>query len=162
MKKETLRMDEKDKKILQMLKSDCKMPVKNISKAINSPVTTVYSKIKKMEKTGVIKGYKAVLDNKKLGSAVTAFVCVSLMPSHVRCSSCNKELRNEIKTDVTEELKKLPEVECIYMVTGPWDIIMQLKSESVESVGELITKKIRSISGIMNTLTLMSVKEVKG
>ncbi len=161
MKKETLRMDEKDKKILQMLKSDCKTPVRNISKAINSPVTTVYSKIKKMEKMGIIKGYRAVLDDKKLGSCVTSFVCISLMPDSVKCSSCDKEMKAETKVDVADELRKLPEVECIHMVTGPWDIILQLKSESVENVGEIITKKIRTISGIMNTLTLMSVKEIK-
>jgi len=161
MKKDTLRLDEKDRKILQMLKANCKAPVKKISKAINSPITTVYSKIKKMEKTGVIKGYKAVLDDKKLGSDVTSFVCISVMPNHIKCSSCGKEMKNETRVDITEELRKLPEVEHIHMVTGPWDIILQLKAESVEEVGEIVTKKIRSISGIMNTLTLMSIKEVK-
>jgi len=161
MKKETFKLDEKDRKILKMLKGDCKTPVKNIAKTINSPITTVYSKIKKMEKTGVIKSYKAVLDDKKLGTGVTAFVCISMMPNHVKCSVCGKEIKQMDKIDIGEELRKLAEVEYIHMVTGPWDIILQLKAESVENAGEIVTNKIRTIQGVMNTLTLVSLKDIK-
>lgn len=154
MKKNKIKLDEKDLKIIQMLRDDCKMPVKNISKKIGSPITTVYSKIKKMEKTGVIKGYKAIVDDKKLGRGVTAFICISCVPGNVNNTS-SKSGRSE--ENISKKLSEIPEIEDVYVVTGPWDIILKLKAESVEEIGDISLKRIRTIEGVMNTLTLVSI-----
>ncbi len=161
MNKDIIKLDSKDKKILKMLKQDCKMSVKNIAKQINSPITTVYSKIKRMEKTGVIKGYRAILNDKKMGVDVTAFVCISCMPSHLKGSGEDR-LKSDIKNNlICKRLLEIPEIEEIQVVTGPWDIIAKIKAESVDMVGEIAFNEIRGIEGVTNTLTLVSIGDIK-
>ena len=70
-------LDNKDIKILELLQENCKLSSREIAKEINSPITTVFTKIKRMEKLGFIKGYKAVLDAKALGQGATAFILAS-------------------------------------------------------------------------------------
>lgn len=72
-----VKLDEKDREILGMLMKDAKVSAKDISAMIDSPITTVYSRIKRLEDAGVIKGYKPILDAVKLGRPTTAFIFVS-------------------------------------------------------------------------------------
>jgi DNA-binding Lrp family transcriptional regulator len=73
----SLKLDEKDLAILNLLQKNCKMTAKEIAKKINSPITTVFAKIKRMEQQGIIKEYRAILDHKKLNFGVTAFILAS-------------------------------------------------------------------------------------
>jgi DNA-binding Lrp family transcriptional regulator len=63
-------LDEKDREILRMLMEDAKASAKNIAAKIDAPITTVYSRIKRLEDAGVISGYKTVVDAGKLGPEV--------------------------------------------------------------------------------------------
>ena len=69
--------DEKDLEILRILQEDAKTPVREIGRRIEAPITTVYSRIKRLEDSGVIEGYKPVLDSEKLGKPTTAFILAS-------------------------------------------------------------------------------------
>ena len=71
-------VDEKDLKILRLLQEDAKIPAKEISRRIGSPITTVYSRIKKLEEAGVITGYRPILDAGALGRPTTAFIFASI------------------------------------------------------------------------------------
>ena len=67
-------LDEKDLEILRLLQTDAKTTAKSISRKINSPITTVYSRINRMEEAGIINSYKTVLNPHKLGKPTTAFI----------------------------------------------------------------------------------------
>ena len=67
-------LDAIDKKILRLLQEDAKMTASHMSEKIGSPITTIYSRIKRLEDSGVIKGYKPVLDYEKLQRSTTAFI----------------------------------------------------------------------------------------
>ncbi|MHA1835102.1 MAG: Lrp/AsnC family transcriptional regulator, partial [Candidatus Baldrarchaeia archaeon] len=62
-----MKLDEKDIKILNLIQENCKLTAREIAKRINSPITTVFARIKRLEKRGIIKGYKAILNAEKLG-----------------------------------------------------------------------------------------------
>ncbi|MEM4484125.1 MAG: winged helix-turn-helix transcriptional regulator, partial [Candidatus Methanomethylicia archaeon] len=70
-------IDDRDKEILRILQRDGKATVKDLARIVNSPVTTVYSRVKRLERDGYIKNYVAILDEKKLGFSTTAFILVS-------------------------------------------------------------------------------------
>ena len=67
-------MDKKDAKILKVLKENAKLSTQQISKKTLIPITTVHHRIKKMEKEGVINGYTTIVDNKKIGKNIAAYV----------------------------------------------------------------------------------------
>ncbi len=73
-------MDEKDNILLRELLKDSKRSVQELSKAVKIPTTTVFNRVKALEKQGVIKQYTVKLDNKKAGR-IQAFFEVSLNPS---------------------------------------------------------------------------------
>ena len=85
-------MDEKDKILLNELKKNSKRSVQELSKATKIPSTTVYNRIKALEKEGIIKHYSVKLDNKKVGK-IQAFFEVTVNPNAV------SEFIKKIKAD---------------------------------------------------------------
>lgn len=143
------KLDEKDIKILNFLQKNCKLTTKTIAKQINSPITTVFAKIKRMEELGIIKGYKAILDSKKLDMGTTAFVFVSF--SYTMLGTERSPSQREIAT----EISKFPEVQEVHIVTGDWDILIKIKAKDVNAIGKFVVDKLRLVKGIEKTLTCM-------
>ena len=69
----------------------------------------------------------------------------------------NSELGQE--TQIVNELKKIPQVREVYPVYGVYDVLMVIESGSMEELREAITTRVRKLSGIKSTLTMIIVKE---
>lgn len=140
-------LDNKDKEILEVLKHHAKWTTHHISKRSLIPVTTVHNRIKKMESMGIIKGYTAILDHKKLGEAISAFVLADI--------SCENAVQrgNEILT----ELEKFKEVHEAYTLTGNHDIIMRISVKDIEKLNDFIGR-INAIKGVSRAHTFVILK----
>jgi len=142
------RLDEKDVKILDLLQRDCKMTAKTIAQKIDSPVTTVFAKIKRMEELDIIKAYKAILDSERLNKETTAFILASF----------SYRLEGErllSQREIAKQVGKFPEVQEVHIITGDWDILIKVKEKDVGTIGEFVIDKLRTIKGIEKTLTCM-------
>ncbi|MGC8849894.1 MAG: Lrp/AsnC family transcriptional regulator, partial [Candidatus Bathyarchaeia archaeon] len=73
-----MKLDKLDLKILRILQENCKLSAREIASELDVPITTVYSRIKRMEDSGLIKAYRALLDPKKIGKGATAFILASV------------------------------------------------------------------------------------
>jgi len=151
----TVTLDEKDRDILRLLMEDAKMSAKDISIRIESPITTVYSRIKRLEDTGVIRGYKPILDAGKLGRPTTAFIFVSFT---YRPPGADKDLNQR---EVAKIVGKYPEVQEVHIITGDWDFLIKVKEKDVNAVGRFVVDKLRTVPGISKTLTIMVFDPVK-
>ncbi len=69
-------LDSRDLQILRIIQENCRLTSREIADKIDSPVTTVFAKIRRFEKLGLISGYHAVLKANKLGAGTTAFIFV--------------------------------------------------------------------------------------
>ena len=150
-----LKLDEKDLEILALTQKNCKLPAREIAREINSPITTVFAKIKRMEDLGIIKGYKAILDSQKLNCGATAFILASVS---YRMKDKEKMISQR---DIAEEIAKFPEVQEAHIITGDWDLMIKLKAENVDSVGKFVIDKLRLVKGIEKTLTCMVFETCK-
>jgi Lrp/AsnC family leucine-responsive transcriptional regulator len=143
------KLDEKDIAILALVQRDCKLTAREIASKIDSPITTVFAKIKRMEEHGVIKEYRAVLDPKKLDCGTTAFILASVTYG----------IRNEEKPfsqrERAAEIAKFPEVQEVHIITGDWDLLIKLRAESVDTIGQFVIDRLRFVRGIEKTLTCM-------
>ncbi|MBS7637172.1 Lrp/AsnC family transcriptional regulator [Candidatus Bathyarchaeota archaeon] len=144
----SLKFDEKDLAILDLLQKNCKMTAKEIARKINSPITTVFAKIKRMEQQGIIKEYRAILDHKKLNFGVTAFILASFS------YRVDKEVPLSQRA-IAEQISKFPEVQEVHIISGDWDILIKVKDKDVDSVGRFVIDKLRTVKGIEKTLTCM-------
>ena len=74
-------MDKVDKKIIQMLQENARIPVKEIAKEVFLSSPAVSARIDRLYQDGLIKGYHMVIDRTKLGYDVTAFISLELSPT---------------------------------------------------------------------------------
>jgi DNA-binding Lrp family transcriptional regulator len=142
------KLDQKDFSILALLQKNCKMTAKEIARRIDSPVTTVFAKIKRMEKMGIIKGYKAVLDAKKLQRGATAFILASF----------SYRLRGEellSQREIMRQIAVFPEVQEVHIITGDWDLLIKVREKDVDAIGNFVIDRLRTVKGIEKTLTCM-------
>jgi DNA-binding Lrp family transcriptional regulator len=142
------RLDEKDLGILDLLQKNCRMTAREIAQTIESPVTTVFAKMKRMEEMGIIKDYKAVLNAQKLNRGTTAFILASF-------SYRSKEGASLSQRKIAKEIAMFPEVQGVHIITGDWDILIKIKEKDVESIGRFVIDKLRFVKGIEKTLTCM-------
>ncbi|MEM5875321.1 MAG: Lrp/AsnC family transcriptional regulator [Candidatus Aenigmatarchaeota archaeon] len=143
-------MDDVDKIIINELQKNCKITTKKLARKLNLPISTVFTRIKNLERQGIIKEYKAILDAKKLNKSTTAFILLSYDPSY--------KISQE---KVAKKLSLIPNVQEVHIITGEWDILIKIKSENVEELGRIILNKIREIEGIEKSYSLIVLKTIK-
>ena len=139
-------LDKKDIEILRIVQRNSKITTREIARQLNIPVTTVFTRIKKLEQKGIIKEYRAILNEKKLGKGTTAFILASFS-----YRTQNKELLSQ--RELAREIAKFPEVQEVHIITGDWDLLIKVKAKNVEAIGKFVIDKLRLIKGIEKTLT---------
>jgi len=143
------KLDDKDLAILTMIQENCKLTARQIAKKIDSPITTVFAKINRMEELGIIKEYRAILDPRKLNCSTTAFILAS-----VSYRTKNSDVLIPQRA-IAKEIAKFPDVQEVHIITGDWDLLIKLKAENVDSIGKFVIDKLRLVRGIEKTLTCM-------
>ncbi|MEW6035931.1 MAG: Lrp/AsnC family transcriptional regulator [Candidatus Micrarchaeota archaeon] len=143
-------MDEVDEDILGELRKDAKVSLKLLARRFGIPLSTLYQRIKKLEEGGIIRNYTVNLDWRKLGFGITAFVMVFVDTTKLR------ELRKS-QDEILVELSRLPFVYDATMVTGESDLLLKVRARDTDHLGKLITEKIQSVPGIVNTKTMVSI-----
>ena len=147
-------LDDIDKQILSLLQEDAKMTASNMSKKIGSPITTIYSRIKRLEDSGVIKGYKPVLDYGKLQRSTTAFIFANF----------DRQLFGTAGYEdysVFEAVSMFPEVQEVHIISGEWDLLIKVKVIDSEAIGEFIMNKLKLVPGLMEIISCMVLRTGK-
>jgi len=115
-----MNLDDTDVKILKTFISDARLSSRQISKKSGVSIGTVLSRMRRMEKEGVIRGYTAVVDHEKLGYQLTVLIEVTVSKGRLL------EMENEIA--------RMPNVCCVYDVTGLTDAFVIAKFKSREEL----------------------------
>lgn len=145
-------LDEIDKKIIQLLSENAKQSIKEIADKVSISKTPVYERIKKLERSGIIEKYIAVIDKKKLVDGMYVFCSVSL----------NEQKLNEIEI-FKKEIKKIPEVlECYLMGGGITDFLLKVLVKNLDDYHQFSSGKLaalNNVSQIRSTFVLEVVKK---
>jgi DNA-binding Lrp family transcriptional regulator len=142
-----MHLDETDVKILKALTLDARLSSRQIAKQCGVSIGTVLSRIKRMENEGIIRGYSALLDHEKLGYELTVVSEITVSKGRL--------------LEVENEIARLPNVCCVYDVTGLIDAMMVAKFKNREELGKF-TKRLLAIPFVERTNThvvLTSIKE---
>ena len=136
-----IELDEIDLGILALLQENCRTPLARIGEQVDLTPPSVIERVKKLEDSGVIRGYHAILDARLLGMDITAFIGVSV--SHPRLIEAF-----EHEVDQIEDV-----LEC-HHVTGGYTLLLKVKSVNTSSLEALISR-LRSINGVEKTETMV-------
>lgn len=140
-------MDHIDTKILQCLTKDARMNASQISQKVNLSISAVIERMKKMEASGLIKGYTAVIDEKMAGYNVQAMISIRL--EHPKY---NEEFNRQMCAH--ERV-----MECFY-ITGDFDYIARIGVSSTEELTKVLND-IKQIDGVSLTRTYVVLDNVK-
>lgn len=144
-----MKLDDRDLEILRILQGDGKASAREIAERLGCPVTTIYSRIRRLEELGVIRGYKAILDARRLGRPTTAFILASFA---YRTPGIRETLDQR---EIAREISRFQEVQEVHIITGDWDILIKVKARDVAEIGRFVVDKLRMVRGIEKTLTCM-------
>lgn len=143
---ERMSIDDTDRRILVELIRDCRRSYRAIAKRAGTSVGTVLTRIRRMEKTGVIKGYAAILDQERLGYQLTVIAEITV--------SKGKLLEME------EAIGRLPNTCAVYDVTGLTDAVVVAKFHSREELSRF-TKSLLAMPFVDRTNTHVVLTTVK-
>jgi len=141
-----MHLDETDVKILNALTLNARLSSRQIAKQCDVSIGTVLSRIKKMEKEGIIKGYSVLLDHEKLGYELTAVTEVTVSKGRLL------EMENEIA--------RLPNVCCVYDVTGVIDAIIIAKFKNRDELSKF-AKRLLALPYVERTNTHVVLTTIK-
>ncbi|MDI6825678.1 MAG: Lrp/AsnC family transcriptional regulator [Candidatus Aenigmarchaeota archaeon] len=140
-------MDEKDILLLEELQKDCRQSLKKLARKLSMSITTVYDRMKKLEKEGVIKGYKAILDPDKTGNEAIAFILVRMEYFH------GPDYEPLSQREIAKKISQIPGVMEVHIIAGEWDILIKARGKTIKDIGNFVIDRLRMIRGVGRTLT---------
>lgn len=140
-------MDSIDMKILNCLKNNARLAASAISDEINLSVSAVIERIKKMETSGVIKGYTIEVDQKKLGNEMVAIMEVGLK-------------HPKYYDEFAKLIKQNDSIVACYYMTGDFDFILKIVTDSAVGLDE-VYRFVKGYEGVSATETHFVLKTEK-
>lgn len=134
------KIDDTDKLLLKKLRENCKAPMREIAKDLHIHPNTVLQRVKKLEKNDVIRGYQAKIDYRKLNYDVHAVVMIK-----IRKSGLEKE-------NLLMAVRKMPEIEALYAVTGGADCIAMVHAKNRDHLVRVL-KDIQNQKEVLRTIS---------
>ncbi|MDX1365494.1 Lrp/AsnC family transcriptional regulator [Arenibacter latericius] len=145
-----MKLDDTDFKLLGLLQEDSKRTTKEYALILGLSVTAAYERIKRLEKTGVITRYVALVDKKKVNKS---FVVLC----HVKLTQHTKEHIAQFEREV---LKLKEVVECLH-ISGDYDYILKIYVGNMEEYRDFMVTKLTALNHIGSTQSAFVIEEVK-
>lgn len=143
-------LDAIDTKILHELGRDARITITDLSQKVGLSKTPCNARLKRLEKEGVILGYRALLDPVKMGLDHIAFVEVKL-----------SDTRAKALEEFNEAVCKLPEVEQCHMTAGGFDYLLKVRTKDIKSYRKIMGEKLSALPHLAQTSTYVSMEAVK-
>ena len=142
------RIDELDKKILQLIARDARIPFLEVARECNVSGAAIHQRIQKLKNTGIIKGSEFIIDNYKVGYQTCAFIGITLND-------------NKAFARVANELSQIPEIVECHFSTGKYSLFVKIYARDNKHLFQVIIDRITGIKGISHTETFqISLDEV--
>ena len=140
-------IDEIDAKILELLQEDGRMKRSDVADEVDLSISAVSERMRKLEERGVIKGYKAIVDPKRLHLDITAFIRVSVDGSE------------QYPAFVDEVIDMEPVLE-VHSITGAGSHVMKVRTKNTTTL-ERFLSKIQAVPGVTQTTTSIVLSTFK-
>ena len=140
-------LDKTDLKILYILQNDGRRRLADIAEEVDLSAPAVMERVKKLEAGGVIRGYQALVDGKKVGKDITAFIGVSVGN------------QRDIDKFAAQMTRYADVLEC-HHVTGEESFVLKVKAANTAALEKLLGD-IRSVEGVTRTVTKVVLSTAK-
>jgi Lrp/AsnC family transcriptional regulator for asnA, asnC and gidA len=140
-------MDEKDRKIIEILEEDARTPFTEIAKMLNVSEATVRKRIARLERGGVIRRYTIEVDPVKLGYTTVTILGLDVEPEHF--------------LDAARKLAEMSEVRWVATSTGDHMIMAEIWTRDGNELARLISQRIGRIKGVKKICPAIILEKIK-
>lgn len=150
METESLKLDAKDLDILRALQQDARLSNKELALKVHLSTTPTYERVKRLERSGIIRRYTAVLDANMLNRGFTVFCSIKL-----------RRVNREMAFAFTEMIKTIPEVTECYNISGAFDYLLRIQAKDMKTYQEFLLNVIGSHENIASIQSTFVMEEIK-
>lgn len=143
-------LDRTDRRILEELSADARLPVAELARRVGLSKTPVQARLKRLEEAGVIRGYRAMLDPVKLGLDHVAFVEVTL-----------SDTREAALKAFNDAVGEVVEIEECHMIAGAFDYLLKVRTQDMARYRHVLGERISSLPHVSQTSTHVVMQAVK-
>jgi Lrp/AsnC family transcriptional regulator, leucine-responsive regulatory protein len=141
-------LDTTDLKVLDLLQRDGRLANKDLARMVQLSPTPCLRRVSQLKEAGYIRGYRAVLDPAMLGFTLRAF------PTLKRSRDSNRE-------ELTEQILVIPEVQACHVVSGEYDLLVELLARDMDDYARIAIGHISEIPGIYDLRSTFSIVPLK-
>jgi len=142
-------MDQIDKKLLMLLQKDSSLTHKQLSGLLNLSITPIHERIKRLERSGIIEKYVAIVSSERVNKTLVAFTNVSL-----------KEHSTAYLKKFEVEIQSIEEVSACFHIAGQFDYLLKIVVSDMKQYQSVIKDKLASMDNIMNVQSSFVLTEV--
>ncbi len=143
-------LDQFDYKILDTLRADGRISVTALADQVGLTKTPCQIRLKRLQESGYITGFRAIIDPARLGRNNVAFVEVKL-----------NDTRESALKAFDEAVRSTPEIEMCHMIAGAFDYLLKVRTRDITEYRRVLGEKISSLPYVANTSTHVSMQSVK-
>lgn len=143
-------LDAIDWKILRELQNDGRMTNVELSRRVGISAPPCLRRVKRLEETGIIRGYRALLDSPALGYGVVAFCLIGL----------HRQSETELKT-FAARTRDWPIVRRAWMVSGDSDFLLHCVAGDLASFQTFVIEELTSTANVDTVRTALTIRQVK-
>lgn len=143
-------IDEIDGKILRLLQANGKITVGELAEKVGLSPSPCARRVRLLEKAGIVKGYTAIVDQKKVGLPISAFASIKL-----------ERQREEDLDRFEDAVSSWPEVVDCYLMTGQRDYLMRIAAADLEAYERFLKDKLTRLDNVASIETSFALGQVK-
>jgi Lrp/AsnC family leucine-responsive transcriptional regulator len=133
-------LDDRDRDILAALQADARATYSDIAARIGMSASAVHERVRKLEQSGTIRAYRAVISPEAIGLFVTALIAAT-------------PLDPQQPDDLPERVAEFPEVEDCYSVAGEMNYVLKVRTRTTGELEDLI-RRLREKAGVATRTTV--------
>ena len=142
---------ELERRILHLLENNARLSCKAIATMLDEDEARIKNIIEQMEKQKIILGYNTIINWELLGNdGVTAMIDVKVTPE-----------REVGFNSVAEKIYRYPEVRCVYLMSGTYDLSVVVSGESMKDIAWFVSHKLSTLDHVQSTVTHFILKRYK-
>ena len=143
-------LDSVDLDILRCLQENARLTTKELAARVNLSTTPVFERLKRLERSGFIRKYVAVLDAEKLHLGFVVFCSVKL-----------KQMNRNVAQTFVSVIKDIPQVAECYNISGDYDYLLKIHAPDMKYYNEFIINVLGTIDSIGSILSTFVMDEIK-
>ncbi len=143
-------LDRFDRAILDILAVDGRLPITELAQRIGLSKSPTQARLKRLIAEGYIRGFRAILDPRKLGMDHVAFTEVKL-----------SDTREAALEAFRQAVLRIPEIEECHMIASSFDYLLKVRTADIRRYREVLGEKISSLPHVANTSTFVAMETVR-